>query len=173
MCVNSLLLFWQEKSHKILHESKMNFSRTLSNLEKFWFSRKIRIWGLHSPRSGLEWEQLWWENYSVRLHKGLFCRIRFSTAMTKAAQSVPWSVPSAPTALRWLSAHAATHTMPGNCSGSTESCGTELHQWQPEPFQRRSSWSRRGNHRWGAVSDSAFCRTTSESLSVPAYLLVL
>lgn len=51
VCINSLLLFWQKKHHKVLHEMKMDSSRTLSNLEKFRFSRKIRIWELHSPRS--------------------------------------------------------------------------------------------------------------------------
>lgn len=45
VCVSSLVVFWQERGHKVLHELKINFSRTLSNLEKFWFSRKVRTWG--------------------------------------------------------------------------------------------------------------------------------
>lgn len=36
-----------------------------------------------------------------------------------------------------------------------------------------SSWSRRGNPRWEAGSDPAFCRTISEPLSVPVYLSAL
>lgn len=61
-----------KKHHKVLHETKMDFSRTLSNLEKFWFSRKIRIWELHSPKILIGMKQLWWANCSLRLHKCLF-----------------------------------------------------------------------------------------------------
>lgn len=138
VCVNSLLLLWQRKLHKVLHETQINFYRTLSNLEKFRFSRKIRIWKLHSPRSWMKWK-LWWANYSFRLPKGLFCRVRFSPAMTKAAWSVPKD-PSAPTALRWLPVLTAIHTMPGNSLGST--VGLDLtsdnlshSRGQPELFQ--------------------------------------
>lgn len=105
--------------------------------KSFDFPGRIRIWGLHSPGSGLEWKQLCWANNSGSTRagdstwlKGLFCRVKFSTAMTRAAWSVPKN-PAAPAALRWLPAHTAIHTMPGNSLGSTES-----HQWQSEPFQR-------------------------------------
>lgn len=170
MCVRQFTaaVLTKTKSHKILHETKIDFSRNLSNLEKFWFSKKMRFWGFHSPRSDLELKQLTWANYSVRFHKGLFCRVKFCTAMTKAVRSVPKD-PSAPTALGLLPAHTAIHTMPGNSLGITESCGTETIWAIPD----NSSWSRRGNPRWDSVSDPAFCRTTSESLSVPAYLSAL
>lgn len=154
------------KHHKVLHEMKMDFSRILSNLEKFWFSRKIKIWELHSPKILIGMKTTVMGKLLTQAPQVFVFRVKFSTAMTKAAWSVPKD-PSAPTALRWLPAHTAIYTTPGDSLGST----VGLNHTRDNLSHSRGSWSRRGNPRWEADSD--FSRTTSEPSSVPAYFLAL
>lgn len=136
VCVSSLVVFWQEKGHKVLHELKISFLRTLSNLEKFWFSRKVRTWGaplskiwvgvgttvmgkLHSqaPQGFVLQGQI----FHCHDKSSTVCSQRsFSTHSAQVASS-PME-PSTPS--------------PGNSLESTRTCGAELHQWQPAPFQR-------------------------------------
>lgn len=170
MCVNSLLLFWQEKSHRVLHESKMNLWRTLWNLEKFWFSRNIRIGG-----GGFSLQDL---NGSGNNCDGQITQSG-STRVCSAGLNSP---------LPWQRQHGLFPKIlqhPQHSGGfqptqpSTPSLGTAWEALRAvglnysDNLSHSSSWSRRGNPRWEAGSDPAFCRTISEPLSVPVYLSAL
>lgn len=50
----------------------------------------MRILGLCTPRSGLEWKWLCWANYTIGLHQGSFCRVKLHEGFAGLNSPLPW-----------------------------------------------------------------------------------
>ena len=94
----------------------------------------MRIWGLCTPRSGVEWKWLCWASYTLRLHRGLFCRVKLPTAMRRSMKAagdgkggrrdLRWSRPTVPQPPAWGSiAVSMLLPLPGH------GASTVTHRW--------------------------------------------